>query len=87
MARNKTMALISNATVIVEAGEGSGALYQGWEALRLGRPLFACSTAAQARPRRLGEMERYGATILQDHADILYEIPSGIRMDSSRKNG
>ena len=38
--RNRTMALISHATVIVEAGEKSGTIHQGWEALRLGRPLF-----------------------------------------------
>ncbi len=38
--RNKTMALISDATVIVEAGEKSGTIHQGWEAIRLGRPLF-----------------------------------------------
>lgn len=38
--RNRTMALISDATVIVEAGDKSGSLHQGWEALRLGRPLF-----------------------------------------------
>ena len=37
--RNRTMALLSPATVIVEAGEGSGTQHQGWEALRLGRPL------------------------------------------------
>jgi DNA processing protein len=38
--RNRTMALLSQASVIVEAGETSGALSQGWEALRLGRPLY-----------------------------------------------
>jgi DNA processing protein len=38
--RNRTMALISHATVIVEATDKSGSLHQGWEALRLGRPLF-----------------------------------------------
>jgi DNA processing protein len=38
--RNRTMALISNATIIVEAKDDSGSLHQGWEALRLGRPLF-----------------------------------------------
>jgi len=42
--RNRTMALISDASVIVEAGEGSGSLYQGWETLRLGRPLFLCKS-------------------------------------------
>jgi len=38
--RNRTMALISDATIIVEAGERSGTIYQGWECLRLGRPLL-----------------------------------------------
>jgi DNA processing protein len=38
--RNRTMALVSHATIIVEATDDSGSLYQGWEALRLGRPLF-----------------------------------------------
>ena len=38
--RNRTMALLSHVSIIVEAGEGSGTIHQGWEALRLGRPLF-----------------------------------------------
>jgi DNA processing protein len=38
--RNRTMALLTDATVIVEPGEKSGTLHQGWEALRLGRLLF-----------------------------------------------
>jgi DNA processing protein len=38
--RNRTMALISDATVIIEASNTSGALSQGWEALRLGRLLY-----------------------------------------------
>jgi DNA processing protein len=38
--RNRTMALISDISVIVEAGDSSGSLHQGWEALRLGHPLF-----------------------------------------------
>jgi DNA processing protein len=37
--RNRTMALISDATVIVEAKERSGVIHQGWECIRLGRPL------------------------------------------------
>ena len=78
--RNKTMALISDATVIVEAGDGSGTIHQGWETLRLGRPLFVCRAAAKAQPRWLDEMERYGATVLTDHQDILYEIPLGIKL-------
>ena len=34
------MALVSHATIIVEAADKSGSLHQGWEALRLGLPLF-----------------------------------------------
>lgn len=40
------MALLTDATV-VEAGEKSGTLYQGWEALRLGRQLFLTETVAK----------------------------------------
>lgn len=36
--RNKTMALISDATVIIEATDSSGTLHQGWETIRLARP-------------------------------------------------
>lgn len=38
--RNRTMALICHASVIVEAGETSGTLSQAREMTRLGRPLF-----------------------------------------------
>ncbi len=44
--RNRTMALLTDATVIVEAGEKSGTLHQGWEALRLGRLLFLMENVA-----------------------------------------
>jgi len=45
--RNRTMALIAHATVIVEAAEKSGTLHQAWEALRLGRPLFIMESIAK----------------------------------------
>ena len=80
--RNRTMALISHASVIVEAGEGSGTLHQGWETLRLGRPLFVCRTAAKAPHAWLKEMEQYGAIMLEDPHDILYEIPRDIRLEN-----
>jgi DNA processing protein len=44
--RNRTMALFTDATVIVEAGEKSGTVNQGWEALRLGRMLFLLESVA-----------------------------------------
>ena len=77
--RNKTMALISDATVIVEAGEISGTIHQGRETLRLGKPLFICSAVARAGPRWLDEMKRYGATVLSDYRDVLYNIPRGMQ--------
>jgi len=63
--RNRTMALLSDATVIVEAGEKSGTLHQGWEALRLGRLLFLMeSVVADPSLRWPAEMIGYGAQVL-----------------------
>ena len=63
--RNRTMALLSDATVIVEAGEKSGTLHQGWEALRLGRILFLMeSVANDPRLTWTKEMIHYGAQVL-----------------------
>lgn len=74
--RNRTMALISDATVIVEAGEKSGSLHQGWEALRLGRPLFLFESIFEDTsltwPK---EMERYGAQVISlGSLDLLFEF-------------
>lgn len=63
--RNRTMALLTDATVIVEAGEKSGTLHQGWEALRLGRLLFLMESVAQDTTLSWpAEMIRYGAQVL-----------------------
>lgn len=63
--RNRTMAMLSDATVIVEAGEKSGTRHQGWEALRLGRAVFIMENIAEDKklswPR---EMIGYGAEVL-----------------------
>jgi DNA processing protein len=65
--RNRTMALISDATVIVEAGETSGSLSQGWEGLRLGRPLFiAKSVIDDPLLTWSRQMLHYGASVLSD---------------------
>ncbi len=77
--RNKTMALISDATIIVEAGDASGSLHQGRETLRLGRPLFM--TKAAASDQRLAwpqEMIRHGAMVLSDPGDVFDFLPSGL---------
>ena len=63
--RNRVMALISDATVIVEAGDASGALAQGWEAIRLGRPLFILESIVEAPGLTWpGKMLRYGARVM-----------------------
>lgn len=73
--RNRTMALLTDATIIVEAGESSGTLHQGWEALRLGRLLFLVEPLLEREdlkwPR---EMLRYGAQVLcNENLDAVLE--------------
>jgi DNA processing protein len=88
--RNRTMALLTDATVIVEAGEGSGTLHQGWEALRLGRLLFLMESVTQDPglewPK---EMLQYGAQILSrsNLDESLADIPAvtsrvGVELDA-----
>lgn len=79
--RNRTMALIADASVIVESGEGGGSLHQGWEALRLGRPLFI-HTNEFAKPRLAWprEMADYGAVEFKEAGDILDSLPTA-RLD------
>jgi DNA processing protein len=65
--RNRTMALIADATVIIEAGDTSGSLAQGWEALRLGRPLFLAESVTEDPSHAWpAEMLHHGAAILSD---------------------
>lgn len=61
--RNRTMALISDATIIIEATEKSGTRYQGWEALRLGRNLYILENVVQST-NWAKEMIQYGAVML-----------------------
>jgi DNA processing protein len=65
--RNRTMALLADATVIIEATDASGSLAQGWEALRLGRGLFVPKSVTEdvtvSWPQK---MLHYGAQVLSD---------------------
>src|SRR2546428_13130629 len=79
--RNRTMALISNASIIVEAGETSGSLHQGWEALRLGRSLFIWKSIVRASSLNWPEqMIRHGALELDDPRRVLDVLPSAERI-------
>lgn len=78
--RNRTMALIADASVIIEAGEGSGTLWQGWEALRLGRPLFLLKSLVETSLAWPREMLDHGALVLAMTDDLLRILPTdGLR--------
>ena len=64
--RNRTMALISDATVIVAAGEHSGTIHQGWEALRLGRDLLLLESLVDRGVSWTVDLMNYGADVLRD---------------------
>jgi len=83
--RNRTMALIAGASVIVEAGESSGTLSAGWEALRLQRPLFIMKSIVAERPdlKWPREMIGYGAVILEDPQQVLDAASTPRRSDSA----
>lgn len=77
--RNRTMALISDATIIIEASEKSGTLHQGWEALRLGRLLFLLeSVVNDTNLTWPTEMLKYGAQVLNREVfeQALDELPN-----------
>ena len=73
------MALVSNASVIVEASDGSGSLSQGWEVLRLGRPLFLMASILKQSglswPRTMLD---YGAMVLHKPEDLLAQLPEPV---------
>lgn len=76
--RNRTMALLTDASVIVEAGDVSGTVHLGWESLRLGRLLFVLQSLAARRLAWTEALIAYGAQVLSD-ANVeafLNEIPS-----------
>lgn len=64
--RNRTMALIADATVIVHAGKRSGTEHQGWEAIRLGRQLLLLKSFDRLGIQWAKDLRRYGAEVLSD---------------------
>lgn len=76
--RNRTMALISDATIIIEASEKSGTKHQGWEALRLGRRLFIMENIIKdTNITWAKEMLDYGAEVLtnENYKYLIEDIP------------
>jgi len=79
--RNRTMALIADASIIVEASNSSGSLYQGWETLRLGRPLFIWSPILRDPSLTwTKKMSMYGAMELTNPEEVLDDLPSKQRI-------
>lgn len=75
--RNRTMALIADVSVIIEASDTSGTLSEGWEALRLGRPLFLLKSLAESKDLAwVTEMRRYGAMVLSELEELLEVLPA-----------
>lgn len=81
--RNRTMALVSDATVIVEAGERSGTVHQGWEALRLGRQLYILESLAAHGFKWVQDLRTYGAQVLSDSNRHLFveSLPEESRLE------
>ncbi|MDR5591214.1 DNA-processing protein DprA [Christiangramia sp. SM2212] len=76
--RNRTMALISDATIIIEATDKSGTRHQAWEALRLGRQVFLMENIVKnSEISWVSKMIHYGAQVLtRDNViESLNEIP------------
>lgn len=74
--RNRVMALVSQATVIVDAKERSGTVSQAWEAIRLGRPLFMMRSLVENPnldwPKLVLD---YGAEVLDNTDQVLAQLP------------
>lgn len=70
--RNNTMALISDATVVVEARDASGSLRHAEESLRLGRPLFVCKAMHDDDGLEWpADVAKSGAMVLTDYSDVV----------------
>ncbi len=74
VSRNRTMALLCDATIIVAADETSGTQHQGWEAIRLGRPLFFLDHLLDRNVSWIREQMQYGADSLgPENLDLFFE--------------
>lgn len=69
--RNRTMALVSQGTIIIEAGEKSGTQHQGWEAIRLGRILFIPEPMLAAPFDWPRKMRDYGAFVFSSVPELV----------------
>jgi DNA processing protein len=77
--RNKTMSALSEATIIVEAGETSGTLIQARAALFQGRKLFILESCFQnSNITWPAHYQKLGAIRIRNFAEILPYLPSPV---------
>ena len=69
--RNMTMAMLSGASIIIEAGSGKGTIHHGRAAIKLGRPLLLYGPAATSDHPGLEELIHCGAKAVNDPDTIL----------------
>lgn len=83
--RNRTMALVSDATIIVAAGASSGTRHQGSEAIRLGRDLAILEPLATENIPWVVSQLSYGASAvpMTDLGAWLDGIPERLPFDES----
>jgi DNA processing protein len=74
--RNRLMALLSDATVVVEASDSSGTLHQAAECVRLGRWLYIARNVVEnpsiSWPKRFEPYEKF--RILDNTADLVKTV-------------
>lgn len=76
--RNKTMAALTEATIIVEAGETSGTLIQARAAIQQGRKLFILNSCFERTDLTWpAKFEADGAVRVRDYGDIRRELDRG----------
>lgn len=73
--RNITMAALTDATVIVEAGDTSGTLIQARAALEQGRKLFVLENCFERGLRWPERLAAKGAVRVKDYGDIAKQLP------------
>ena len=69
--RNRTMALISHATIVVESGDSSGTLSQASETMRLGRKLLILRSALKPGLQWPERFLEQGAAVIDDAASLV----------------
>ena len=73
-ARNKLMALITDATIIIEASENSGTRHQAWEAIRLGRQVFLMENILNSNIKWAHKVLEYGGIVLtQNNFEYIFD--------------